>query len=263
MSSRILPEFREYERTSTTVVNAYVGPKMSGYLNRVATAKGAAQVSIMGSNGGTLPVQRASQEPVHTVLSGPAGGVVGALTWSKRAGFDRCLTFDMGGTSTDVSVCPGQPLRTREFTIDDQPVAVPVIDIHTVGAGGGSIARVDAGGILRVGPESAGAEPGPICYGKGGTRVTVTDANVWLGRLPHTGALGGIDSLDRDSIEQPLQQLADQLNLDLDTVAEGVLEVAESAMDRALRVISMERGFDPREFSLWRLGGRVVFTSRS
>ena len=170
VSSRLLPEFREYERTSTAVVNAYVSPIMSRYLGRLSTEAGARRVTIMGSNGGALPVERARKEPVHTVLSGPAGGVVGALTWARRAGFDRVLTFDMGGTSTDVSLCPGQPLRTREFDIDGQPVAIPVIDIHTVGAGGGSLARLDAGGALRVGPQSAGASPGPICYGRGASR---------------------------------------------------------------------------------------------
>ncbi len=168
ISSELLPEFREYERTSTTVVNAYVAPVMSRYLGRLSDESGAERVTIMGSNGGAIPVARARREPVHTVLSGPAGGVVGALTWAKRAGHERILSFDMGGTSTDVSLCPGRPLQTREFEIDGQPVAIPVIDIHTVGAGGGSLARLDAGGALRVGPQSAGADPGPVCYGRGG-----------------------------------------------------------------------------------------------
>jgi len=255
LSSRILPEFREYERTSTTVVNAYVAPLVSGYLARIEASEGAERVSIMGSNGGMLPVARARSEPVHTVLSGPAGGVVGAMDWARRSGFDNALTFDMGGTSTDVSVCPDGALRTREFTIDSHPVAIPVIDIHTVGAGGGSLARVDVGGILRVGPESAGATPGPICYGRGGTQVTVTDANVWLGRMPSDGFLGGANTLDRDAIEGPLQTLAMSLGMSMEAVAEGVIEVAESAMERALRVISMERGYDPRDFCLVAFGG--------
>jgi len=161
VSSRLLPEFREYERTSTTVVNACVAPVMSRYLGRLDREAGAQRLTIMGSNGGALPVERARREAVHTVLSGPAGGVMGALDWARRAGFSDILTFDMGGTSTDVSLCPGEPLRTREFTIAGQPVAVPVLDIHTVGAGGGSLASVDAGGALRVGPRSAGARPGP------------------------------------------------------------------------------------------------------
>ncbi|HSG47509.1 MAG TPA: hydantoinase/oxoprolinase family protein, partial [Longimicrobiales bacterium] len=205
VSSELLPEFREYERTSTTVVNAYVAPVMSRYLGRLSQEAGAQRVTIMGSNGGAIPVERARREPVHTVLSGPAGGVVGALAWARRAGHENALTFDMGGTSTDVSLCPGRPLRSREFEIDGQPVAIPVLDIHTVGAGGGSLARLDAGGALRVGPQSAGADPGPISYGRGGAGVTVTDAHVWLGRLPVDAFLGGEGHLDRDSIRAPLQ----------------------------------------------------------
>jgi N-methylhydantoinase A len=180
---------------------------------------------------------------------------------ARRAGFDRILTFDMGGTSTDVSLCPGRPLHTREFTIASLPVAVPVLDIHTVGAGGGSLASVDAGGALRVGPESAGAEPGPICYARGGRRVTVTDANVWLGRLPAAGwrhrldASGRVAALDRAAIEGPLADLARQLGTDADGAAEGVIDVANAAMERALRVISVERGHDPASFTLVPFGG--------
>jgi len=255
VSSELLPEFREYERTSTTVVNAYVSPVMSRYLGRLRDEAGANRVTIMGSNGGALPVERARKEPVHTVLSGPAGGVVGALTWARRAGQNQVLSFDMGGTSTDVSLCPGQPLRTREFEIDGQPVAIPVIDIHTVGAGGGSLARVDAGGALRVGPQSAGADPGPICYGLGGTGVTVTDAHVWLGRLPEAAFLGGGSRLDRDAIQGPLAQIASALDTTLEAAAEGILAVADTAMERALRVISVERGYDPADFAVVAFGG--------
>lgn len=255
VSSQILPEFREYERTSTTVVNAYVAPVMSRYLGRLAQEAGARRVTIMGSNGGALPVERARREPVHTVLSGPAGGVVGALTWAGRAGYDRVLSFDMGGTSTDVSLCPGEPLHTRELDIGGQPVAVPVIDIHTVGAGGGSLARLDAGGALRVGPQSAGADPGPICYGQGGRGVTVTDAHVWLGRLPVDAFLGGGDSLDREAIRGPLEELAAGLDATPDEAAEGILSVADTAMERALRVISVERGYDPADFAVVAFGG--------
>lgn len=255
VSSRLLPEYREYERTSTTVVNAYVGPVMSRYLSRLETEAGARRVAIMGSNGGTLAVERAMREPAHTVLSGPAGGVVGALTWARRAGVENIVTFDMGGTSTDVSLCPGRPLHTREFEIDGQPVAVPVIDIHTVGAGGGSLASVDPGGALKVGPESAGAVPGPICYGRGGTRVTVTDAHVWLGRIPTDGFLGGSGDLDREAIRGPMEKLAADLGSTPEAAAEGVLAVADTAMERALRVISVERGFDPADFSLVAFGG--------
>lgn len=255
VSSEILPEFREYERTSTAVVNAYVAPMMDRYLGRLAEDAGATRVSIMGSNGGALPISRARREPVHTVLSGPAGGVVGALTWAKRGGYDSVLSFDMGGTSTDVSLCPGRPLRTREFAIGGQPAAIPVIDIHTVGAGGGSIARVDAGGALRVGPQSAGAQPGPICYGNGGTLVTVTDAHVWLGRLPSEAFLGGGRTLDREAIAGPLGEIAEALGTSPDEAAEGILAVADSAMERALRVISVERGYDPVDFAVVAFGG--------
>ena len=255
VSSVLVPEFREYERTSTTVVNAYVAPMMDRYLGRLASEAGAARVSIMGSNGGALPVERARREPVHTVLSGPAGGVVGALTWARRAGHDSVISFDMGGTSTDVSLCPGRPLRTRELEIAGLPAAVPVIDIHTVGAGGGSIARVDPGGALRVGPQSAGAVPGPICYGSGGTEVTVTDAHVWLGRLPEDGFLGGDRELDREALRLPLRALADALGGSPEDAAEGVLAVANTAMERALRVISVERGYDPVDFTLVAFGG--------
>ncbi len=255
VSSRLLPEYREYERTSTTVVNAYVSVLMSRYLGRLARESGAEPVQIMSSNGGAVPVGRAILEPVHTVLSGPAGGVVGALEWARRSGIDRIMSFDMGGTSTDVSLCPGTPLHTREFEIAGQPVAVPVIDIHTVGAGGGSLARVDAGGALRVGPESAGAEPGPIAYGKGGSELTVTDAHVWLGRLPPDAFLGGEGSLDRERIAEPLHSLARALNKTPEDTAEGILSVANTAMERALRVISVERGFDPADFVIVAFGG--------
>ena len=255
VSSRILPEFREYERTSTVVVNAFVAPLVSGYLGRIEEGSDAERVAIMGSNGGTIPVHRASAEPVHTVLSGPAGGVVGASSWGQRSGFDRIITFDMGGTSTDVSLCPGEPLHTREFQIGGLPVAVPVIDIHTVGAGGGSLARLDAGGALKVGPESAGAVPGPICYGKGGEGVTVTDAHVWLGRLPAFAFLGGDATLDADAITPHLLRLAEEMDVSPEEAAEGVLAVADTAMEHALRVISVERGYDPKDFCLVAFGG--------
>jgi len=255
VSSTLVPEFREYERTSTAVVNAYVAPMMDRYLGRLASEAGAERVTIMGSNGGALPVERARREPVHTVLSGPAGGVVGALTWARRAGCESVISFDMGGTSTDVSLCPGRPLRTREFAIAEQPIAIPVLDIHTVGAGGGSIARVDPGGALRVGPRSAGAAPGPICYGRGGTQVTVTDAHVWLGRLPTSGFLGGEQRLDREAIEPALATIASALGGSLDAAAEGILAVADTAMERALRVISVERGYDPIGFAVVGFGG--------
>ena len=180
---------------------------------------------------------------------------MGALDWGARSGFEQVISFDMGGTSTDVSLCPGRLLHTREFEIAGQPVALPVIDIHTVGAGGGSIARVDPGGALRVGPESAGADPGPICYGRGGQAVTVTDAHVWLGRLPAEAFLGGEVRLRRELVQPSLTALAEQLGATLEDTAEGVLEVCDSAMERALRVISVERGYDPEEFIVVAFGG--------
>jgi N-methylhydantoinase A len=209
----------------------------------------------MGSGGGSLPVERARREPVHTVLSGPAGGVAGALAWARRAGHDEVISFDMGGTSTDVSLLPGRPLRTRELEIGGAPVAIPVLDIHTVGAGGGSIARVDPGGSLRVGPRSAGADPGPICYGRGGTEVTVTDAHVWLGRLPFDAFLDGGRRLDRAAIGAPLSALASQMGCSPEVAAEGVIAVVNAAMERALRVISVERGYDPLDFAVVAFGG--------
>lgn len=258
ISCELLPEFREYERTATTVVNAYVAPRTNDYLGRIEAEIGAAHVRIMGSGGGALPVARARREAVHTVLSGPAGGVVGALRVAEQAGVRNIITFDMGGTSTDVSLCPGRPLHTREFTIAGLPVAVPVIDIHTVGAGGGSLARIDAGRALHVGPESAGADPGPIAYGRGGTGVTVTDAHVWLGRLPVEAFLGGARRLERSRIEGPLRALAQSLDRGIDAAAEGVLAVADTAMEGALRVISVERGYDPADFTLIPFGGAAA-----
>ncbi len=255
VSSRILPEYREYERASTTVVNARIAPVMARYLQRLDRETGGTPVRVMGSDGGALPVKRAARQAVRTVLSGPAGGVVGARDWARRAGCSRILTFDMGGTSTDVSVCPDGLLHTRELEIAGSPIAVPVIDIHTVGAGGGSLARVDPGGALRVGPESAGAEPGPISYGRGGEGMTVTDAHVWLRRLPEHAFLGGEGSLERAAVEPHLSELADRLGEGLERTAAGVLAVAESAMERALRVISVERGYDPADFTLVSFGG--------
>lgn len=252
VSSELLPEYREYERTATTVVNAYVAPKMDRYLARIEREAGAARVRIMGSGGGAVGVDRARREPAHTILSGPAGGVAGALRVAARQGIRDIMTFDMGGTSTDVALCPGRALHTREFTIAGVPVALPVLDIHTVGAGGGSIARVDAGGALRVGPESAGAVPGPVCYGRGGTQITVTDANAALGRLiPGEHGL----RFDAAAIAAPLHELARSLGMDGEDAAEGVIAVVDTAMEGALRVISVDRGYDPADFTLVPFGG--------
>jgi len=255
LSSRILPEFREFERTSTTVANAYIAPRMARYLTRLEESPGAQRIRIMGSSGGTLSLRRALQEPVHTVLSGPAGGVVGALEWGRRCGITDLLSFDMGGTSTDVALLPGKLLHTSEGSVGDLPLAIPILDIHTVGAGGGSIARIDIGEALQVGPESAGAVPGPIAYGKGGSAVTVTDANLWLGRLLTTGLLGGGAKLDPGAVQAPMEALAREAGISADEMAEGILEVVNTSMEGALRVISIERGVDPRDFHIFAFGG--------
>ncbi len=255
ISGRLLPEYREYERFSTALVNAYVAPLVRRYLDTLESESGATRTRIMASGGGTFSIKRAAAEPVHTILSGPAGGVVAALEAAKPAGFSQVLSFDMGGTSTDVSLCPGRPINTKEYEISGSAVAIPVIDIHTVGAGGGSIAAPDPGGALRVGPESAGAVPGPICYGRGGTEVTVTDAHVWLGRIPPSEFLGGQQALDRPAIEGPLSSLASEIGVSLEGAAEGVLEVANARMVGALRLISVERGYDPADLVLVAFGG--------
>ncbi len=253
VSSRLLPEYREYERTSTTCVNAYVAPRMSAYLDGLGRAVGR-RLRVMQSSGGSLSARAASAEPVRTVLSGPAGGVVGARAVAARAGFDRIISFDMGGTSTDVCLVEGEIRTTSEASVAGCPIRVPVIDIHTVGAGGGSIAWVDEGGALRVGPQSAGADPGPICYGKG-RALTVTDANLFLGRLHAGTALAGRVRMKPARIAAPLGAAARKLRLSRDRAAEGVLAIANATMEKALRVISMERGHDPREFALVAFGG--------
>jgi N-methylhydantoinase A len=252
VSSELLPEYREYERTATTVVNAYVTPRMDGYLRGLERSGLAARVRIMGSGGGAVSVSRARRAAAETILSGPAGGVAGALHVGRRHGIEELMTFDMGGTSTDVSLCPGEAQHTREFTIAGLPVALPVLDIHTVGAGGGSIARLDRGGALRVGPESAGAVPGPICYGQGGTEITVTDANVALGRLIEYGSAL---RLETDRVAAPLAALASALGCPPAEAAAGVVAVANAAMAGALRVISVERGHDAADFTLVPFGG--------
>jgi N-methylhydantoinase A len=254
-SHEVLPEFREYERCSTTVVNAYVGPVMARYLAHLADEVQSDQVRIMQSNGGIISLDAARKFAVQTVLSGPAGGAVGGFEIGRRAGYDNVITFDMGGTSTDVCLCAGGLSRTAEAIIGEAPIRVPVIDIHTVGAGGGSIAYKDPGGSLRVGPRSAGAEPGPICYGRGGTEPTVTDANLFLGRLSPLHFLGGQQELPEAGVRDAMQAFAAAMNLSATEVAEGITQVANATMERAIRVISLERGYDPRDFTLVCFGG--------
>jgi len=250
-SHDVSPEFREYERSSTTAVNAYVGPLMNAYLADLERAR-EFRIAIMQSNGGFLSAQDAGRHAVRTVLSGPAGGVVGAMETARRSGFRKILGFDMGGTSTDVSLADGAARESTEASVDGFPIRVPMLDIHTVGAGGGSIARVDAGGLLRVGPESAGADPGPACYGTG-AEPTVTDAHVVLGRIE--SLLGGGMRVDADRAATSIDRIARRLQLDRAAAAEGILRVANSNMERAIRVVSVERGYDPREFALVAFGG--------
>ena len=259
-SHRILPEFREYERASTTVVNAYLAPRMESYLGRlekrVTDQHAAGRVDVMQSSGGTISARTTAREPVRTVLSGPAGGVIGATQVARWAGFEQIIGFDMGGTSTDVFVAndsKGGARLTRESVVAGVPIGVPMLDIHTVGAGGGSIARFDAGGMLRVGPESAGAEPGPICFGRG-TRPTVTDANFLLGRLDVATFLGGGVRLDRERARRLMDEQKGPLKTEIEFAA-GIVRVVETEMEKAIRVISIERGHDPREFTLVAFGG--------
>jgi N-methylhydantoinase A len=254
VSHRILPEYREFERTSTTVVNAYVSPLMNRYLSLLNREMGEGPLRIMQSNGGSIAAETAKSESVRTILSGPAGGVVGAFETARAAGLTHVITFDMGGTSTDVSLCDGGIRTTAEASVAGFPVRVPMIDIHTVGAGGGSIARVDTGGALRVGPESAGADPGPVCYGKG-EEITTTDANLYLGRLLPDHFLGGRMRLAAERVEERIRALASRLSVSPMAAAEGVVRVANAAMERAIRVVSVEKGYDPREFVLVCFGG--------
>ena len=253
ISSRVLPEFREYERASTVVVNSYVGQVMSRYLGELEGPLGKG-LRIMQSSGGSITAGLASEQPVRTILSGPAGGVVGAFYTAMQAGYPDIITVDMGGTSTDVSLCPGEIKETTSANVGGYPIGVPMIDIHTVGAGGGSIARVDTGGALVVGPESAGAEPGPACYGVG-DQITVTDANLLLGRLLPDRFLGGRMTLDRGRVVGLMQVLAGQINADANQTALGINRVVNANMERAIRTISLERGYDPRLFTLVPFGG--------
>ncbi len=285
VSHEILPEFREYERMSTVAMNAYLQPVMQMYLGNLrdsvgrlaqglkpkslaidGTAKAVplprnipgtdANIFVMQSNGGITGLESAAREPVRTVLSGPAGGVVGAAGMARRSKFDRIISFDMGGTSTDVALVDREVQTGSQAEVAGLPVGVPILDIHTVGAGGGSIARFDAAGALRVGPESAGADPGPICYGRG-LQPTVTDANLILGRLQATRFLGGDFTLD---VERTRRVTAEWLKksgsaMNLEKFAAGVIRVANATMEKAIRVVSIERGYDPREFALVAFGG--------
>src|SRR2546427_1178652 len=260
LSHEILPEFREYERTSTVVMSAYLQPVVQKYLQNLArrahSTRGKSSIFVMQSSGGITALASAAREPVRTVLSGPAGGVVGAVAAAQRSGFERIISFDMGGTSTDGALVDREVRTGSQAEIGGLPVGVPMLDIHTVGAGGGSIARFDAAGALRVGPESAGADPGPICYGRG-CEPTVTDANLLLGRLQPHRFLGGEFMLD---FERTRRLVADSLRqqgskLTREQFASGVVRVVNATMEKAIRVVSVERGYDPREFALVAFGG--------
>ncbi len=259
-SSDVLPEYKEFERGMTTALNAKVGPLMQGYLQRLEnelTAQGKKDValSVMQSSGGTTSAEQAGRYPVNLLLSGPAGGLKGAQHVAGASGEERLLSFDMGGTSTDVSIIDREIGFTTGAKIGGYPVAVPMVDMHTIGAGGGSIAQVDAGGLLLVGPESAGAAPGPACYGKGGIQPTVTDANVVLGRLLPQSFLGGNMQLDKDAAFAAVKTIAEPLGLTVEKAAQGIIDVVNDHMVRALRVMSVERGEDPKEFTLVSFGG--------
>lgn len=259
LSSEVLPEFREYERFSTTVADAYLGPKLSAYLHelgrQVAEGRMPSPV-VMQSSGGVTGIEDAARHAASCILSGPAGGVVGAAYVAQASGYRNFLTFDMGGTSTDVApVVDSKVQVTTEAIVAGIPIRCPMVDVHTVSAGGGSVAWVDDGGALRVGPRSAGAAPGPACYGKGGADAAVTDANVVLGYLPDGARLGGEVVLSRGDAQAALAAVAEQLKMTTDEAALGVVRVAEAEMARALRVISVERGLDPREFVLVAFGG--------
>jgi N-methylhydantoinase A/oxoprolinase/acetone carboxylase beta subunit len=253
-SHEVLPEYREFERWSTTALNAYVTPLMDEYLGNLEQQLGRSNVRIMQSNGGSISAAAARAQAVRTVLSGPAAGVVGARTVAEAAGFSRIISFDMGGTSTDVSLVADAIATTTESVIGDFPMRLPIIDIHTVGAGGGSIATQDSGGALRVGPQSAGADPGPACYGSG-SALTVTDANLLLGRLDPDYFLGGRMALQPERARELAAKMAAKFGIPMLQLAEGILRVVNANMERALRVVSVRRGHDPRDFALVAFGG--------
>lgn len=259
LSSEVLPEFREYERFSTTTADAYLAPKLAAYLRNLGgKVTGAAMPSplIMQSSGGVTGIDDAIEDAAGCVLSGPAGGVVGAAYVGSLGGYTDLLTFDMGGTSTDVApILSGEAQTTTETVVAGVPIKLPMVDVHTVSAGGGSIAWADAGGALRVGPHSAGADPGPAAYGAGGEEPAVTDANLYLGYLDDGAELGGEVVLRRELSEKALAALGEELDLSAEDVALGVVRVANAEMTRALRIISVERGLDPRDFALLAFGG--------
>ena len=261
VSSEVAPEFKEYERMSTAAINAFVAPVMERYLRSLQAgieAQGIdSDLHIMQSNGGTMSADAAVQRPVQTILSGPAAGVIGSVGLAAQAGELNTISVDMGGTSFDISLCyQGEVRRTQDSEIERLPIKVPMVDIHTLGAGGGSIAWIDPGGALRVGPHSAGADPGPACYGQGGAEATVTDANLLLGRLSPEAFLGGRMVLDVGLARKAIRErIADPLGLSLEEAAEGIVRVVNAGMIKGIRVVSVAKGYDPREFTLVTFGG--------
>jgi N-methylhydantoinase A len=259
-SHEIAPEFREFERLSTAVVNAYLGPVMKRYIDRLALRLTSLGMSgtphLTQSNGGVIGFETAAEKPVRTVLSGPSTGVVGAQAIGRAADLPDLITFDMGGTSTDVALLKsGEARLTSEAIVHGHPIKAPMLDIHTVGAGGGSIAYVDSGGLLKVGPRSAGADPGPVCYGKGNTEPTVTDANIVLQTLNPRYLLGGRMAVRQDLSKEAISKLAQRLGLGLMETAQGIISVVTANMAKAIRVISVQRGHDPRDYTLMAFGG--------
>ena len=254
-SSSVLPEVREYERGIAAWLNASVGPVISKYLRRLQSRLPKARIAVMQSAGTTIAADQAAAQAVRLLLSGPAGGLAAARSIGRQTAFNQLMSFDMGGTSTDVSLLNGEIPLTNQSHLGRWPLSIPSVDIHTIGAGGGSIAKVDAAGMLLVGPESAGASPGPVCYGQGGSQATVTDANLLLGRIPANTLLGGYLPLDLDAAKQSLSALAQDMDCTVLDAARGVIRLANEHMVRALRVISVERGYDPADYALLSFGG--------
>ncbi|MBL8150501.1 MAG: hydantoinase/oxoprolinase family protein [Blastocatellia bacterium] len=256
LSSELFPQYREYERTVVTGLNAYLSPIMEKHLKRLSeNVVTSLPIRVMASSGGTITTAQAIRRPIETLLSGPAAGVVAATYLGRLTGFQKLITFDMGGTSTDVSLVDINPTVTSEAEFGGLPVRIPIIDIRTIGAGGGSIAKIDSGGALKVGPESSGAIPGPICYNRGGKTLTVTDANLFLGRIHPNHFLGGRMALDKEHVDKEIECVALSVGIPAEDLAEGIIEVANSNMERVLRSITVERGHDPADYTLVAFGG--------
>lgn len=253
-SSKIIPEFREYESTSTTLTNSYLIPKVKSYMKSLTQKLKDSDVFVMQSNGGVISPEQGGNEPVRIITSGPAGGVVGGFKLAQLMGLKKIMTYDMGGTSTDISLCDGALKFTTESVIDGIPIKIPMIEVSTIGAGGGSIAYIDSGGAIKVGPKSAGADPGPACYGKG-ELPTVTDANLVLGRIDPEWFLAGRMKVFQERSESAIGLMGNKIDLSLTELSEMIIKISNSNMERALRVISIGNGYDPRDFSLISFGG--------